>query len=166
MVQMFGPQWTEKFGAKNEVWEKALDELTYPQISAGLSKVMHGALKFYEIDLPRFLELCKPPRAPMSLGETPRMKWAEGMSEDELQMHYFANMKLIVWSARHKRFGLNGTDNFTKQQNKALFETAHRLAHDFFMMREELGKDNVPDSDLLIALHKAWARIADATGAP
>src|SRR5688572_22845380 len=89
MIQMFGPQWTEKYGLKNESWEEALKPLSYAQVTAGLQKVLHGALKFYEIDLPRFIELCKPPPAPYGQGEIKRMAWTEGMSEAEMQMHFY-----------------------------------------------------------------------------
>lgn len=160
MVQMFGPQFTDKFGVKNAAWEEALKDLSYAQLSAGLGKVLRSGLKFYEIDLPRFMELCRPPRAPMSVGEIPRMKWTDGMCEDELQMHFFANRKMFVWSWRHPRFGLYGPEHWSKEQNKALWSTCRRITHDFFLMREELGAENVPDEDLLAALHRAWSKIA------
>lgn len=166
MVQMFGPQWTEKFGAMNPSWEEALKPLSYGQIGAGLHKVLHGALKFYEIDLPRFIELCKPPPAPYSPGEIKRMAWTEGMCSDEMQMHFFANQKMLVWCCRHPKYGLyphckvTPPVNFTKEQNKALWDAARRISHDFFVMREEIGHENVPQEDFVKALELNWARIA------
>jgi hypothetical protein len=162
MVQMFGPQWTEKFGAKNETWEEALKPLTYAQVSAGLSKVLRGDLKFYEIDLPRFMELCKPPVRPYNPGETERPSWMKDMSADEVQMHCYANMKMIVWSCRHPKYGLpphaGGEHSMTKAQQTRMWDAARRISHDFFMMREELGKDAVPQEDFLKALHRSWER--------
>jgi hypothetical protein len=166
MLQMFGPQWTEKFGLNNPAWEERLNELQYAEISAGLRKVLHGALKFYEIDLPRFIELCRPPRAPYSQGEIKRMAWTEGMCEDELQMHFYANQRMIIWCVRHPKYGMpphskaDEIHNFTKEQNKALWEVARKISHDFFLMREEIGAENVPQEDFLKALEQNWSRIA------
>lgn len=166
MLQMFGPQWTEKYGVKNESWEEALKPLSYAQVSAGLQKVLHGALKFYEIDLPRFIELCKPPPVPYSQGEIKRLAWTEGMCEEEMQMHFFANQRMIIWCCRHPKYGLpphcksKEIHNFTKEQNKRIWEAARKISHDFFMMREEMGKDNVPQEDFVKALEMTWARIA------
>lgn len=164
MIQMFGPQWSEKFcdkNGKNEAWEDALKDLEYAQISAGLSKVRNGAIKFYEIDLPRFLELCRPPPKPMSLGEIERPKWTDGMSEAEMLMHFYANQKMFVFYWRHPKVGQHGTKELSKDQNKALWHASRRIAHDFFLMREELGKENVPDEDFLKALQRAWSKIID-----
>lgn len=162
MVQMFGPQWTDKFGTKNEAWEEALKDLTFAQVQAGIRKVMQGALKFYEIDLPRFRELCKPPSTPLAPEAMKRPEWMEGMCEDEIQMHCYANMKMLVWCCRHPKYGLPphapGTESFNKKQNGELWKTARRISHDFFMMREELGKENVPQEDFLKALIRAWER--------
>lgn len=161
MIQMFGPQWTEKFGTNNPAWEERLNELQYAEITAGLRKVLHGALKFYEIDLPRFIELCRPPRAPMSQGEIPRMAWTEGMCEKELQMHFYANQRMMIWCWRHKKWGINGTatESMPKAMCDRVWSETHRIAHDFFMMREELGDDLVPQEDFLKALEQNWSRI-------
>jgi hypothetical protein len=158
MVQMFGPQWTDKFGAKNETWEEALKPLTYAQVSAGLSKVLRGDLKFYEIDLPRFMELCKPPSRPYNQGETERPSWMKDLSADEVQMHCFANLNLMVWGLRHPEYGHTGEKVLTDKQRDRLWAATRRISHDFFMMREELGKDAVPQEDFLKALHRSWER--------
>jgi hypothetical protein len=160
MVQMFGPQWTEKFGPKNDAWDEGLKGLTYQQIGIGLAKVMKGALKFYEIDLPRFFELCKPPPAPVRPEAMTRPDWMEGMSEAEIQMNCYANKKMLVWCCRHKKFGLDARENFSKQQNDQLWEAARKISRVFFLMREELGTESVPDEDFLKALHRGWSRIA------
>lgn len=163
MVQMYGPQWTEKWGTKNDAWENGLKDFSYSQIGVGLGKVMRSGLKYYEIDLPTFLEMCKPPAArPMSQGELERPKWAQGLCTEELLMHQKATMKMIVWCSRHKRYGLNGKESFSKEQNNKLYAACHQLAHDFFLMRQELGAENVPDDDFFKALYQRWSRIADA----
>jgi hypothetical protein len=169
MVQMFGPQWTEKYGTKNDEWEAALKGLEYAQISAGITKVRNGTLKYFEIDLPRFIELCKPPRAPMSIGETKRLKWSEDMCEDELQLHFYANQRMMVWCWRHPKWGINGTETepMPKAMTKQIWESTRRVAHDFFLMREELKAEGAAPTDeelradLRKALEANWRRIAD-----
>lgn len=160
MLQMFGPQWTEKFGVKNEAWDEALKDLTYSQVQAGLRKVMQQTLKLYQIDLPMFLELCKPPARPYNAGEMKRPDWMEGMSAEEVQMHCFANMKMFSWCFHHPKYGNNGPETWTKEQNERLWSAARKISHDFFLMREEMGKENVPQEDFLKALHRAWERAA------
>jgi hypothetical protein len=159
MVQMFGPQWADKFGKTNEAWETALKDLTYAQVSAGLAKIMRGSLKFYEIDLPNFLELCKPPPMQKRPEQMPRPKEWEGMCEEEIQLNCKANLKLIVWSCKHPVYGLEGPKDFTEKHKNELVKAARQIAHDFFEMREELGKEAVPDSDFFQALHRRWDRI-------
>jgi hypothetical protein len=161
MVQMFGPQWVDKFGKTNDAWETALKDLTYSQIGVGLAKVMRGSLKFYEIDLPNFLELCKPPPAPKREHAMDRPKEWEGMTEDEIQFHCKANLKLVVWSCKHPTYGVDGPKKFTEKHKAELLKAAKQLAHDYYLMREELGKESVPDSDFFIALHRRWDRIVE-----
>lgn len=159
---MFGPQWTDKFGTKNDAWEEGLKGMPYSQISAGIGKVMRGALKFYEIDLPRFRELCVPPSRPYSPGEVKRPAWMEHMSQEEVEMHCYANMKMLVWSCRHPKYGLpphsSGVENLTTEQKDRLWSVARRISHDFFLMRQELGREAVPQEDFLQALERNWAR--------
>lgn len=161
MVQMFGPQWTEKFGAKNEMWETALKDMTYAQVTAGIQKVMRGALKFYEIDLPRFLELCKPPPAPRRPEQVELPKWAQGLCEAELRMHYQANCKLFVWCCRHPEYGIDAPNKFSTKQNQALWKVTRKISRDFFQMREEMGASSVPDEDFFTALKRNWTRVVD-----
>lgn len=158
MVKMFGPQFTEKFGSKNDAWEEALKPLSYSQVSAGLSKVMNGALKFYEVDLPRFLDLCRPPPAPPKPFEIEMSPEMAALCVAERSMRYQANGKLTVWSLRHPVYGLDGPKSFTKAQQKALLAATAKITHDFFEMREELGAKNVPDEEFFHALTRSWER--------
>lgn len=160
MVQMFGPPFTEKFGAKNDAWEAALKGLEYGQVSAGLTKVRNGALKFYELDLPRFLELCRPPPAPMAPFQIEPPDYMKAMSADEMRMMQMANMKMMVFCYRHPKYGVGAVEGFSKKQILALHHETIRLVHDFFMMREELGKEAVPDEEFVAALQLKWSKIA------
>jgi hypothetical protein len=160
MVQMFGPTWVEKFGKTNDAWESALKGLEYAQISAGLSKVRNGALKFYELDLPRFLELCKPPPAPRASFQIDPPEYMKNMCQDEMRMMQMANMKMMVFCYRHPKYGVNGAQEFSDEQILTLHRETIRLTHDFFLMREELGKEAVPDEEFITALQLRWSKIA------
>lgn len=153
MIQMFGPQWIEKWGKSNEVWDAALKELSYAQVTHGLKQVLQGKLKYYEIDLPNFLTLCRPtaPTEAAKPVQSAQLGWQRGMSKEEIDLHCTVNMVMLSWRREQ-------TVDVTTEQAQAMWKSARRIAHDFFEMRQELGREKVPDSDLLKALERQWAK--------
>lgn len=153
MIQMFGPQWTEKWGVTNETWSDALKELSYPQVTEGLKRVRNGSLKFYELDLPNFMQLCRPvvPAAPTKMLDRVMPGWSVGMAADEMALHQFACMRFLIFL-----MGLPAA--LELEQLDACVKSLHRLAREFYEMRKELGDDKVPDEDLKTALERQWRR--------
>lgn len=153
MVQMFGPQWIDKWGPTNEVWDDALKPLTYSQVTAGLKAVMHGKLKYYELDLPNFLALCRPvvPIESRQVLLPGRPDWQNGMVQQEIDMHRFAAIKWLKWMVKKP-------DLLSDQQVNAMRLSTRRITHDFYEMRRELGEEKVPDADLVKALERQWER--------
>jgi hypothetical protein len=156
MIQMFGPQWTERWGLTNETWAEALKELTYAQVTVGLKAVRNSALKYYEVDLPAFMRLCRPVLPPVvqQAMTPPKHDWQNGMSQPEIDLNCWANLRMMSWAIRKQ---MRGPD-FTKEQSRALWSSCRRLCKDFWEMRKELGEDKAPDSDLVVALERQWER--------
>jgi hypothetical protein len=153
MVQMFGPQWIEKWGSTNEAWDAALKDLTYTQVSHGLQQVLRGRLKYYEVDLPNFINLCRP-AAPIELRKamTPApIDWQNGMTQAEIDMNCWANKFMLGWAAKRK-------EEVGAEQSRAMWKSCRRICKDFWSMRLELGHDKVPNADLAKALERQWVR--------
>lgn len=156
MIQMFGPQWTEKWGVTNETWADALKELSYPQVTEGLKRVRNGSLKFYELDLPNFMQLCRPvvPLVATKMLDRVMPAWSKEMQADEIALHQFACMRFLIF--------LIGSPALEQAQVDACVKSLHRLAREFYDMRKELGADKVPDEDLKTALTRQWRRDINA----
>ena len=158
MIQTFGPQWTERWGKENEAWVDALKDLTYSQVKFGLKAVINSRMKYFEVDLPAFIGLCRTV-APIQVRQamTPRkLDWQNGMSQAEIEMNCFANKRMVTWMVRKEMVRKDAA--LTEEQQRAVWSSCRRICKDFWEMRQELGAEKVPDSDLVIALERQWER--------
>ena len=170
MTAMFGPQWVDKYGQTNAVWDEALAPLSYEQITAGISKIRNGGLRFFEIDLPNFLALCRPAAPPTETSKPWKADLA-GMDDERKRFHTFVRRRLIEYAItgiverdrKASSFGDWRDVRITDAQAKRLWSVGFKLADQYVAVEREIGKGQVTDAEFRLVLQRAFDSVLRET---